>query len=113
METYYGEIEQARSRIARERALADFQTLACDTEALIKATAHDASETARSARARLVTSLDQAKATAIDLQEQALVAARRADTFIRGHPYHFAGTAFGVGLLIGVLAVTRGRPEET
>jgi ElaB/YqjD/DUF883 family membrane-anchored ribosome-binding protein len=71
METYFGEIEQARSRITLERALADFRTLARDTEALVNATAHDASRTIKEARDRVAATLDRAKSTWIEFEENA------------------------------------------
>ena len=36
-------------------------------------------------------------------------AARATDKVIREHPYQTVGVAFGVGLLVGVLALRRGR----
>lgn len=116
METYFGEIEQTHSRIARERALADLKTLARDAEDLLKATAHDASEKAREARSRVTTALVRAKATIIEMQEQAFVtakaAARKTDTVIREHPYESMGVAFALGLLVGGLATRSNRQER-
>jgi ElaB/YqjD/DUF883 family membrane-anchored ribosome-binding protein len=113
METYFGEIEEAHSRQARERALADLQTLARDAEELLQATAHDASGQAREARSRVMAALERAKSTIGELQghtfDRVKVAARKTDTIIRGHPYESMGLAFGAGLLIGLLAIRRGR----
>jgi ElaB/YqjD/DUF883 family membrane-anchored ribosome-binding protein len=107
METHFDNLEQAHSGAARERVLTDLRTLAHDSEELLKATAGDVSEKAKEARARLTTALTRTKATVADLQEQAIagakVAAKKADTVIRAHPYESLGVAFGIGMLIGVL----------
>lgn len=114
METYFGEIEQARSHIARERALTDLQTLTRDTEDLLNATAHDESDKARAARSRITAALERAKSSISELQEQAVVtakvAAKRTELVIREHPYESIGVAFGVGLLLGVLATRGNQP---
>jgi len=113
METHFANLqnEQAQSSLARERVLADLRTLARDSEALLKATAGDASDKAKEARSRFSAALERARATCNDLQEQALAtakaAATRADTVIREHPYESIGVAFGVGLLIGVLVARK------
>jgi ElaB/YqjD/DUF883 family membrane-anchored ribosome-binding protein len=110
METNYEAIEKAHSAAARERVMADLQTLTRDAEDLLKATAGDVSEKAKEARTRVAAALERAKASCVHLQEQTLAtakaAAKKADTVIRDHPYESIGIAFGVGLLIGVL-VTR------
>jgi ElaB/YqjD/DUF883 family membrane-anchored ribosome-binding protein len=111
METYFENLEQAHSEMARERVLQDLNTLARDSEALLKATADDLSEKAKGARARLAAALQRARATYAELQQQtvasAKAAAKRADTVIRDHPYHSIGVAFGVGLLVGVLVARK------
>jgi len=110
METNHKVIEEAHGTIARERMVTDLKTLARDAEDLLKATAGDASEKAKEARARLGVALKRAKSTCQDVPEQNLAtakaAAKKADTVIRDHPYESIGVAFGVGLLIGVL-ITR------
>ena len=110
METHFENLEQAHGVMARERVLRDLETLARDAEGLLKATASDLSEKAKGARARLARALKRAKATCAELQDltvaSAKVAATRADTVIRDHPYESIGIAFGLGLLVGVL-VTR------
>jgi len=112
METYFGEIEQARSRIARERALADLQTLARDTEALVNVTAHDAREKVKEARDRVTATLDRAKSNWIELEKQSAAVARRADAVLREHPYHSVCAAFGLGILVGVLIMRSGQNER-
>ncbi len=106
METNFENLEQAHSQIARERVLGDLKTLARDAEDLLKATAGDLSEKGKELRTRLAGTLERARTTCSELQEQTRAAAKKADTVIREHPYESIGIAFGVGLLIGVL-VTR------
>lgn len=111
METYFGGMEQAQGPIARERVLADLKALARDTEALLKATAQDASGKGRKIHARMTAALERAKVACSELTEQtvstAQVAAQKADAVIREHPYQTIGVTFGLGLLIGVLVAPR------
>jgi ElaB/YqjD/DUF883 family membrane-anchored ribosome-binding protein len=111
METNYETIEKSHSAIARERVMTDLQNLARDAEDLIKATAGDVSDRAKEARARLGVALERAKTTCENFQDQtvasAKAAAKKADGVIREHPYQAIGIAFGVGLLIGVLATRK------
>lgn len=85
----------------------DLKNLASDAEELLRATAGDASDKAREARARVSAALERAKATYDDIQEQSIASAKaamkQADETIRAHPYQSLGIAFGVGLLIGAL----------
>ncbi|MCX6916206.1 MAG: DUF883 family protein [Verrucomicrobia bacterium] len=108
METHFENLVQAHSEMARERVLRDLKTLAHDAEDLLKATADDLSEKTKAARARLAGALERAKETGAELQNltiaSAKAAAKRADTVIRDHPYESIGVAFGIGVLVGVLA---------
>jgi len=96
------------TELATERLSKDLKMVARDAEDLIKATASDVSEKAREARGRLAGALESAKET---LQEKAAAGAKAADKVIHDHPYRSlgvaSGVAFGVGLLIGVLANRR------
>ncbi len=107
METHFPTMEESQSRVARERVMADLRALADDAEFLLRATADDAGDKAREARARVTVALEKAKATYAELQEQSIASAkaamRTADETIRSHPYQSIGVAFGVGLLLGVL----------
>lgn len=107
METHFPQTDESRSQLARERVMADLRTLASDAEALIKATADDASDKAKEARARLTAALEKARSTYDDLQTQSLASAkaalRKADDTVRTHPYEAMGIAFGFGLLLGAL----------
>ena len=117
METYYGEIEQAHARIARDRVLGDLRTLVRDSEDLLKATVHSANDTAQTARSRVSLAVERAKDTIAGLQNRGVAAARSAsegcDAAIRKHPLAVAGIAFGLGFAISVLAVgASGRQED-
>jgi ElaB/YqjD/DUF883 family membrane-anchored ribosome-binding protein len=107
METYFGNIEDAHSDLARQRVLTDLKVLARDTEALLKVTAGDLSDKASQARSQVTAALERAKSTCIELQAQAVStakdAAQKANGVIRDHPYESIGVAFGLGLLMGVL----------
>jgi ElaB/YqjD/DUF883 family membrane-anchored ribosome-binding protein len=51
--------------------------------------------------------LDEVKAMFQRAEEKAVERAKAADRVIRSHPYQTIGVAFGLGLLIGVLAIRR------
>jgi len=61
-------------------------------------------------RAKLESAIEKAKDACERLEEKTVAAARTADKAVRTHPYQAMGIAFGVGLLIGVLA-TRSRRD--
>lgn len=107
MEIHFPGMQDDRSRLARERVMADLKTLASDAEALLRATADDASDKAKETRARLSATIEKARATCEDLQarglETAKEAVQKADETIRTYPYESIAVAFGVGLLFGAL----------
>jgi ElaB/YqjD/DUF883 family membrane-anchored ribosome-binding protein len=55
-------------------------------------------------RAKLEAATEKAKEVCKRLQDETLAAAKATDRVVREHPYQAIGIAFGVGLLIGVLA---------
>jgi ElaB/YqjD/DUF883 family membrane-anchored ribosome-binding protein len=55
-------------------------------------------------RAKLEAAMEKAKATCERLEEKTLAAAKATDKVVREHPYQAVGVAFGIGILIGVLA---------
>ena len=73
----------------------------------LKATAGQGSERVRELRARLSAALDATKDAAQRLEERTVAAAKATDRCIHEHPYETIGVAFGLGLLIGVLAARR------
>ncbi len=60
-------------------------------------------------RAKLEAAAEKAKEVCERLQEQTVAAAKATDKTIREHPYESLGIAFGVGVLIGALAMWRRR----
>ena len=70
----------------------------------MEATEHKDSEKGE-LRARLETATEKAKEVCKRLQEQTVAAAKATDEAVREHPYQAIGIAFGVGLLVGVLAM--------
>lgn len=107
METHFPGVGTSESALARERTLADLKALVNDAEALLRATADDASEKAKEVRARVSAALERAKANYAAIQqrgvEAAQAAAKRTDETIRAHPYESLAVAFGVGVLLGAL----------
>jgi ElaB/YqjD/DUF883 family membrane-anchored ribosome-binding protein len=55
-------------------------------------------------RDRLETALDKAKVACERLEQKTVAAAKATDKAVREHPYQALGVAFGIGVLIGVLA---------
>jgi len=78
-----------------------------DGEEHLKATAGHGSERVKELRARLSAAVDATKEAAQRLEEKTVAAAKATDRCIREHPYETIGVAFGLGLLIGVLAARR------
>lgn len=60
-------------------------------------------------RSRLATSIEKAKEMCARLQEQTVAAGKATDKAVREHPYEAIGIAFGLGMLIGLLAIRRNR----
>jgi len=92
---------------ANQRLAGDLKVVMHDAEELLKATTNEAGEKVKEIRSRLARTLESAKATCENLQEKAAQAAKATDHVIREHPYESIGIAFGVGLLIGILASRR------
>ncbi len=62
-------------------------------------------------RAKLEAATEKAKALCQKLQEKTAAAAKATDDAVREHPYQAIGIAFGLGVLIGVLAARSRRGE--
>jgi ElaB/YqjD/DUF883 family membrane-anchored ribosome-binding protein len=95
------------TREANQRLVGDLKLVMRDSQDLLSATAGAAGETVKEVRNRLATALESGKATCELAQDKAVQAAKATDEVIREHPYETIGVAFGVGLLIGVLAGRR------
>ncbi len=111
METHFPDIRDMQAGVARDRVMTDLKALARDAEVLLRATANDASQKAKAARAQLSAAIEKAKATYGELQAQGIAsakaAAKKTDDTIRSHPYESIGVAFGLGILIGALLKRR------
>lgn len=94
-----------------EKLGANLKELSDDAEEMLQATAGQTGEKMKELRQRLSRAVDSAKATYHRLEEKTVAGAKVADKTIREHPYESigiaAGVAFGLGLLIGVLAGRR------
>jgi ElaB/YqjD/DUF883 family membrane-anchored ribosome-binding protein len=56
-------------------------------------------------RAKLDAAVERAKIACERMQQQTAAAARATDKVVREHPYPAIGVVFGLGILIGVLAM--------
>jgi ElaB/YqjD/DUF883 family membrane-anchored ribosome-binding protein len=90
-----------------EKALHDLGDAVREGEEMLGEATGTATEKGRAMRAKLESAVERAKALYSDLQEKTVAAAKAADQTVREHPYQAIGIAFGVGLLIGVLAARR------
>jgi ElaB/YqjD/DUF883 family membrane-anchored ribosome-binding protein len=91
----------------RERVTDDLRSLISDSEQLLREVAGELTDRGKQARARLTSTLESAKATCRDLQDKAVARVESADEYAHEHPYKLVGLAFGVGVLLGVLAGSR------
>ena len=85
----------------------DLGSLAEDARALMAATADVAGEKVAEARKRLAAALENAKDIAGRVRDKAVEGAKAADQVVRDNPYQAIGIAFGVGALVGYLAMRR------
>jgi ElaB/YqjD/DUF883 family membrane-anchored ribosome-binding protein len=92
---------------ANQRLAADLKLVMRDAEDLLKATAGQAGEKVSEIRNRLSAALESAKSSCAQIQDKTVEAAKATDRVIREHPYESIGAAFGLGLLIGLLAGRR------
>jgi ElaB/YqjD/DUF883 family membrane-anchored ribosome-binding protein len=87
-----------------DKLVTDLKRIVTDSEELLHATKDAVGGKANEVRQRLAGGLEAAKRTCRRLEEKTIEGAKAADRTIREHPYQSIGVAFGVGLLIGVLA---------
>jgi ElaB/YqjD/DUF883 family membrane-anchored ribosome-binding protein len=90
-----------------EKLLHDLKAVIRDGEELLRAGARQLGEQGLAARERLAAALEVAKDTQRRLQERAISSVKATDQLVREHPYESVGLAFGVGLLLGILATRR------
>ena len=89
----------------------DLKAVAADAEALLAATAGDASERVRGARERAGESLGRARARLDafekDVKARAKAAAGDVDHYVHENPWPSIAAAAGVGVLVGILLARR------
>ncbi|HEY6241848.1 MAG TPA: DUF883 family protein [Burkholderiales bacterium] len=99
------------SDVTAEKLAADLRLVISDAEALLRATTGKAGETASAARAKIQESLEAAKLKLGPLgeeaAEQARVAVRAADDYVRENPWQAIGIAALVGIALGLLVSRR------
>ena len=97
--------------VTAEKLAADLRLVIADAEELLRATASQAGESVAAARARVQSSLDSAKAglgtLGEEAAEQARIAARAADDYVREHPWQAVGIAALAGVALGLLVSRR------
>ena len=94
-----------------EKLMEDLKAVAASAEALLAATASDASERVRDARKRASATLDKARARLDgfeqEVKERATAAAREVDSYVHKNPWPAIATAAGIGALVGLLLARR------
>jgi ElaB/YqjD/DUF883 family membrane-anchored ribosome-binding protein len=101
------DVNDMKTEARIETLVKDLKNISHDAESLVKAAGTDVSEAAREARRRLASALESARESCSELEDKARNGARATDKLIRHNPYQTAGIAFGIGLLLGVLATAR------
>ena len=92
----------------QKQTMGDYMgTLTEDARALVAATSDVAGEKIGEARKRLVAALERGKEAYGQVRDKAVKSAKATDQAVREHPYQVLGIAFGVGVIIGLLAVRR------
>ena len=90
-----------------DKLLDDLKAVAADAEALLAATASDASERMREVRQRAIASLKKARervaSLEADLKDRAVETAREIDTYVHNKPWHAVAVAAVMGALVGLL----------
>jgi ElaB/YqjD/DUF883 family membrane-anchored ribosome-binding protein len=85
----------------------DLRVVVADAEALLAATANDASEPGREVRGRASAAIEEARARLEELESEirsrAKAAAEDAGRFVREKPWQSVGVAAAVGVVVGML----------
>jgi ElaB/YqjD/DUF883 family membrane-anchored ribosome-binding protein len=92
-----------------EKALQDLDAAVEEGEEMLNETVGTTTEKGRAMRARLQRAVERAKGMYGDLQDRTVAAAKATDQCVRDYPYQAIGVAFGIGLLLGVLAARNRR----
>jgi ElaB/YqjD/DUF883 family membrane-anchored ribosome-binding protein len=98
METYFKNLTPEEG--TAEKLLQDLNILRADTEELFRATG---GKLAEKSKEKFLTAVEKVKATCHDLQDKATAT----DRSIREYPYSTVGIAFGLGLIFGIMLLSR------
>lgn len=93
--------------VTAEKLAADLRLVIADAEALLRATVGETNESVAAARAKVRESLDMARdklgPLGEEATEQARIAVRAADDYVRGNPWQAIGIAALAGIALGLL----------
>jgi ElaB/YqjD/DUF883 family membrane-anchored ribosome-binding protein len=96
------------TQVNREKLVNDIKEVLHDAQVLLQASAGDLGDKAKEAREKLSQKLVEVRGQLNEFKgvakEKAIEGAKKADETIRSHPYESIAVAFGVGLLIGIIA---------
>lgn len=99
------------STVTSQQLTADLKAVVNDAEALLKATAGDASAKMSGVRDRLEDSVRATRARIAEMEDavvaQSKAAARATDEYVHENPWPSIGIAAAVGLVVGVLVGRR------
>lgn len=84
-----------------EKLLHDLRTLKDDTEELFRATGNKIAEKSKE---KFLTAVDKARAACHEVHDQAVSGFDATEEVIHRYPFSAIGVAFGLGLLIGIIA---------
>ena len=94
-----------------DQLIEDLKSVAASAEALLAATASDASERVRDARRRASDSLEKARVRLDgfeqEIKDRATAAAREVDRYVHENPWPTIAAAAGLGTLVGLLLARR------
>jgi ElaB/YqjD/DUF883 family membrane-anchored ribosome-binding protein len=103
--------EAPTDRASTDRLMQDLAAVLEDADALLRATAGQAGEKVREARARAEETVRQARerleAAQEDIALRAREVAQEADEYVRENPWRAVGIAAGVAFVIGILVSRR------
>ncbi|HSU54120.1 MAG TPA: hypothetical protein VLT36_08695 [Candidatus Dormibacteraeota bacterium] len=102
MELYYKDLISEDSSL--ERLVDDLMLVVQGANEFTEAAA---SELPPEKRAEMRTHLERIKESCARIKGQAVAGAKATDQFLRKYPYSSAGVAFALGLLAGLIALTR------
>ena len=104
--------EKAQSLVeSKDQVVSDFKSLLSEGEALFKSATVGGDQALAAARDKFKEQLAAAKARYTELQDATVQQAKRAatatDEYVHGNPWTSVAVAGGVGLLVGMLIMTR------